>query len=414
MLAIHGGKPTIIDIEKAKFKWPIIDKEVEEAVVKQLYTTVSIYDRSGIIKEFEEKFKAYHGTEHALLTNSGTTAIYSMFVAANFHKDDEVIFPAYNFFASVAPLFFTGATPVFCDAQADGNIDPQKIEALITPNTKAIAITHMWGIPCDMDTIIAICKKHKLLLLEDCSHAHGATYKGKLVGTFGDMAAWSLQGQKIVTGGEGGIMVTNNKDYYYKALLLGHYNKRCRQEIPSDYPLSEFSVTGMGLKLRSHPLAVAMANVYLDRLDKWLIQKRKFAKKFDNAFSKLKGLSVPKMPEGANPSWYGYVLQYNGNELEGLPIQKLVEALHKEGLVEVDIPNSTGPLNLQPLFQNPEPLFPEYKGKLNYTKDDFPKSIQFHSQAIKLPTWVNEEDEKIVDLYIAGFQKVISEYKKLL
>ena len=414
MLAINGGKPIIKDRNEAKFNWPVVDKEVEDAVLKQLHKTTSIYDRSGVIKEFEDDFKNYHDVEFGLLTNSGTNALYSIFVGADLKEGDEVICPVYTFFATISPIFFTGATPVLCEAQADGNIDPKKIEELITPKTKAVMITHMWGIPCDMDKLVGICKKYDLKLFEDCSHAHGATYKGKLLGTFGDAAAWSLQGPKIITGGEGGIMLTKDRDIYYRALLLGHYHKRCRQEIPDDYSLRKYATTGMGLKLRSHPLAVAMMQVYFSRIDKIHLGKKHTADKFNEAFGKLKGLRIPLMAEGSSPSWYGYVIQYVPEELGELSIEKFVEALHAEGLIEVDLPDSTGPLNELPLFQDPSDLFPSYRGKLSYKSEDFPVAKKFYKNAIKLPVWFTEEDSVVVDNYIKGFEKVIKEHKSLL
>ena len=105
----------------------------------------------------------------------------------------------------------------------------------------------MWGIPCEMDRIIEICNKQNIFLLEDCSHAHGASFQGRKTGSFGDAAAWSLQGQKIISGGEGGILLTKHKDIFSRALLQGHYNKRCKQEISQDDPLFQFALTGLGL-----------------------------------------------------------------------------------------------------------------------------------------------------------------------
>ena len=182
-LAIAGGQKTFT-LQGPHYVWPPITKTVERAVLKQLHTNISIYDRSGIFEEFENAYSVYHKRKYALLCNSGTTAIHSMFVAADFKEGDEVICPAYTFFATVTPLLFTGAKPVLCDCDVNGNIDPQEIEKKITSKTKGVVITHMWGIPCQMDAITKICKKYKLLLLEDCSHAHGARYDGKTAGSF--------------------------------------------------------------------------------------------------------------------------------------------------------------------------------------------------------------------------------------
>src|SRR5258706_14800553 len=294
-LALLGG-PKTVTREKPQYIWPIITKETEDAVVKQLYTEVSIYNRSGIIEEFENKFSTLHSRKYGLLTSSGTAAIHTLFVAANLHRGDEVICPAYTFFATATPILQTGAVPILCEADPEnGNIDPQEIERLITSKTKAVIETHMWGRDCEMDKIKEICDKHNLILLEDCSHAHGGVYKGKKLGSWGHAAAWSLQGQKVVTGGEGGIVLTDDVEMYYKGLLLGHYNKRCKQEIPKEHPLSKYSVTGMGLKLRSHPLAVAIASQQLDHLEEWTKQKKEYARYLKERPSKQKNVHVSVM-----------------------------------------------------------------------------------------------------------------------
>lgn len=415
-LAILGGSKTIKSMGP-HFVWPLIDKQIERAVIKQLHQTISIYDKSGIFKEFEDAFAKYHQRKYALLCNSGTSAIHSMFVAAGFKEGDEVICPVYTFFATVTPLLFTGAKPILCDIDENGNIDPQEIKKKITPKTKGVIITHMWGIPCKMDEIVKICKENKLLLLEDCSHAHGAEYKEKLVGTFGDLAAWSLQGPKNVSGGEGGILLTDNEEFYYRALLLGHYNKRCKQEISKDHPLYKYAVTGMGLKYRAHPLAIAVAYEVFKNLNKFLKIKRFFANKIIKELKNLPGISLPPAFFDINikPSWYGFVFQYRAGELKNLSIEKFFNALQDEGLSEVDRPGSTCPLNLLPLFQNPVELFPIYKKNLfSYKPGDFPKAEKFYQNAIKLPIWTTKKDLKMINLYISGIKKVINNFHDLL
>jgi dTDP-4-amino-4,6-dideoxygalactose transaminase len=412
-LAILGGKP-VINRKKPHFVWPIITKQVERAVVKQLHESVSIYNRSGIFKEFEEFFASYHNRKYCLVGNSGTTSLYTMYVAAGVGPGDEVICPAYTFFATASPIFFTGAKPVLADCDINGNIDPQHVESLITRRTKAIVVTHMWGVPAQMDKLSQICKKYKLLLMEDCSHAHGAKYKNKLVGTYGDIAVWSLQGQKTVTGGEGGVLLTDSPEIYYRSLLLGHYNKRCLQEIPSTHPLYKYGVTGMGLKLRAHPLAIAMANEQLTHLNDWLKKRNVFAKKLIKAASDYPGLTPPFIESDTTPSWYALVWQYKPEHFDGLVLKDFYEALQAEGLVEFDLPRSTAPLNLLPLFQNPENFFPGYRGQMKYRVGQFPVAEKFYNQAIKLPVWHREIDSKMVDLYSIGLKKVLDNYYELL
>ncbi|VVB60735.1 Aspartate aminotransferase [uncultured archaeon] len=411
-LAIFGGKRTV-DIDEPHYVWPPITEKTKEAVLKQLDESISIYDKSGIIDKLENKFSDYYGKKHALLTNSGTSAIHSMYVGADLKPNDEIICPAYTFFATVTPLFFTGATPILVDSNEDGNISPEAIKEKINKNTKGIVVTHMWGMPCDMAPIQKIAKDYDLLLFEDASHAHGAKYRSKTVGSFGDASAFSLQAQKTLTGGEGGVLLTNNENIYYRALLLGHYNKRCKQEIPKEHPLYKFAVTGMGLKLRIHPIAAAIANEQFDDLDRILANRRNIAKKMAIELGNLPGISAPVVPDRVEPTWYAFIMQYKPEELEGLPIEKFYDALIAEGCKELDRPTSTCPLNYHPLFQNPKNLFPTYKGKVKYCKGDFPKAEKFHENSLKLPVWHDPNDE-IVDLYIDSFKKVTENYEDLL
>ncbi len=416
-LAILGGKRTI-NAKESHFIWPKINKRIERAVVKQLYDNISIYNNGGIFKEFEEYFANYHNRKKALLCSSGTLAIHSMFVAADFRKGDEIIFPAYTFFATATPILQTGAKPILCDCDENGNIDPSEIEKKITKKTKAVVVTHMWGIPCQMDKIVKICKKNKILLLEDCSHAHGAKYKNKPVGSFGDLAAWSLQGQKNITGGEGGIITTNNLEFYYRALLLGHYNKRCKQEIPKNNFYHKFAVTGMGLKYRAHPLAVAIAFELMKEIEKTNKIRKILAKKMIKNLINIKGLKLPPafLDQNIKPSWYAFTFQYDGLELEGLSLTKISEALWAEGLSDLDLPGSTCPLNMLPLFQKPGELFPIYKdkeAKFSYKIGDFPRAEKFYNNAIKLPVGTTLQDEKLINLYLEGIKKVFKNYDQL-
>jgi dTDP-4-amino-4,6-dideoxygalactose transaminase len=405
-LATLGGTP-VIDANIKHIEWPRRNKDMEEAVLKQLYDSISIYDRSGIFLEFENKFSKYHDIQYSLLSNSGTSAIFSMFEGISLTPDDEIICPVYTFFATISPIVYSGAKIVFCDCNEDGNIDTKEIENKITDKTKAIIITHMWGIPCDMEKIVEICDKNNLLLLEDCSHAHGAKYKGKKVGSFGDASAWSLQGQKIITGGEGGIMLTKHKEIYERALLQGHYNKRCRQEIDSSSELYDYATTGFGLKLRAHPLAICIANHQFDFLDEWLEQKNKYAEMLISELSVYPFLTPPKYSSDKRPSWYAYVMQFNSKFSNGVTIDEFVNALHAEGLKEVDRPGSTSPLDKFPLFTRTQKVMGRlYQEPASQSKDSFINAYKFYNNAIKIPIWAFEDEDWIVKSYIKGFHKV--------
>jgi dTDP-4-amino-4,6-dideoxygalactose transaminase len=268
----------------------------------------------------------------------------------------------------------------------------------------------MWGIPCEMDIIQEICLENKIALLEDCSHAHGATFKGKKIGTFGVAAAWSLQGQKIISGGEGGMLLTDSDEIYYRALLLGHYNKRCKQEIPQSHPLSVFSQTGFGQKFRAHPLAIAIANQQFSHLDEWVFQKSLYAKLIMSELGDCSFLRMPKSGYG-QPSWYALVMSYDEASANGVKIDKFVSALHAEGLVEVDVPQSTCPIHILPLFCSPGKAKPQlYKSPPSIIRS-FPEAEMFYKNTIKIPVWAFLEDKEVVEAYIRGFKKVIEVVK---
>ena len=399
------------NVKNYSFVWPKINKEIERAVIKQLYKTISIYDGGGIFSDFENKFAKYHNRKFAILCNSGTSAIHSMFVAADLKEGDEVICPAYTFFATVTPLLFTGAKPILCDCDENGNIDPEEILKKITKKTKAVVITHMWGVPARMDKLVSICKKKKLLLLEDCSHAHGALFKNKIVGSFGDLSAWSLQGAKNITGGEGGIMTTNNRNFYERALLLGHYNKRCSREIGPDSKWNKYKITGMGLKYRAHPLAIAIADKLFDNIKKNSKFRARYAKELFEVLKNNKHIQLPPayFDKTIKPSWYAFTFFLKDEFLQNNPLSKIISMCQNNGLIDLDNPGSTKPLNLLPLFQDPTNLFPIYKNKgsrFSYKAGDFPNAEKLFKSLIKMPVGVDKEDNKIMNIYIQGIKKI--------
>src|SRR3989344_3686860 len=181
ILAIKGGDP-IVDEKYRHFTHPVLsDSLVAWMGNKSNLESVTTFD-ARFITELEAKIKEVLGLKYALVTNSGTSAIFEMFYTLDLKSGDEVIVPEYTFFATATPLFILGCKPVLADCLDNGNIDPKDIKKKITKKTKAIAITHMWGIPCDMDEILKVAEEYRLPVLEDSSHAHGATYKGKVIG----------------------------------------------------------------------------------------------------------------------------------------------------------------------------------------------------------------------------------------
>ncbi|MDQ1304696.1 MAG: perosamine synthetase [Actinomycetota bacterium] len=292
-----------------------------------------MYDRSGVIAELESALETYHGRAHAVLTSSGTAALHAMY-AACLKPGDEVIAPAYTFFATVTPLLHLGVRPVLADCDENGNLDPADVRARITPRTKAIVVTHLWGIPADMSALGEQAEQNGLLLLEDGSHAHGARVAGRLAGTFGVAAAFSMNGPKPLSAGEGGFVLTDDETYY-RVLLFSQYNKRCLNEIAPDFPLRAYARTGAGLKFRIHPLVAAIALEQLGHLDDYLQGRAAVAGRMREQLGRLPGLIAPVLPAGTTASWYGLPLTHQPEKLGGLPIERFHRALLAEGCREV-------------------------------------------------------------------------------
>ena len=364
------------------YPWPLIDTDAEIAVRKQLHTTTCIYNKSGIVAEFEDAFAALHGSPFALLTSSGTAALHSAFYALELAPGDEVICPNYTFFATAMPLFQLGALPVLADCDADGSISPLEIQRLVTPRTKAVVVTHMWGYPCDMQSISKLCRNLGLGLVEDCSHAHGATFDGQMVGTFGDVGAWSLQAQKIIGAGEGGILLTGSREIYDRAQLLGHFNKRCLEEMDTTSPLYAFAATGMGLKYRAHPLGVALAASQLPKLGNWLECKRQNAARLSSIIETQLGIRLLSPPQSQRKcAFYALVFLVEPTEA-GFSRDELVAALVAEGFTDADIPNATSPLHTFALFQNPQSPVTTYRRSC--VRGNYPLSTRIAAQSVKI------------------------------
>jgi perosamine synthetase len=411
-LALLGGPP-LISAPSPHFTWPPVTEEDREAVDRQLTAAVSIPDRSGIVADLEDALASWLGVRHVVTTCTGTAALHSMYAAAGIGPGDEVIVPALTFHATATPLFHLGARPVLTDVDAGGQLDLADAGRRVTGRTKAVVAVHLWGLPQDMEDLTAFAERYGVMLLEDGSHAHGAAWNKRPVGSFGQAAAFSLNGPKPLSAGEGGFVATDDTELYYRVLLHGQYNKRCRSEIPADHPLARFAITGMGLKLRIHPLAAALAHSQLHRLDGYLTGRAAVAERMCAALAPVPGIRVPRIPAPARPSWYALPLGYEPAELSGLPIARFLDALHAEGATEADLPRSTRPLSDHPLFQAPGDLLPGYADHRSPAAGDFPVAERLHGSTIKLPVWHRDQDS-LPDAYAAALTKVARHHKDLL
>jgi perosamine synthetase len=352
-LAIYGGRP--VAAEPVREVWPRMTPELHACLDAQAKEGLSIYDRSGIVAEFEDAFAGYVGVPRALATSSGTAALHSLYYGARIGPGDEVICCDYGFFATVTPLLQLGATPVFADCSPDGTLSAASAEAAVTSKTKAIMVTHMWGQPARMDALRALCDKKGLLLFEDCSHAHGARFDGQVVGGLGDGAAWSLQAQKTIWAGEGGVLATDQQDLYERALLLGHFNLRALQEILPSSPNFACAFTGTGLKYRAHPLGLALALPQIKSVDQLLQDRHLAAADLIDALKSIPGIELVRNSQsGIAHGYYALVALINPDEC-GFDREAFTTAMHAENIRTVSIPRQMNSMSQYPVFTQPGP-----------------------------------------------------------
>lgn len=218
----------------------------EKIYVNQCLDSSWISSKGEFIKKFEGLFAEYIGAKKATSVSNGTVAIHLALEAIGVGKDDEVIVPALTYIASVNTILQTGAKPVYVDSLSHSwQVDPEDILRKITPQTKAVMVVHLYGLPCDMDPIVKICRERNLLLIEDCAEAFGTYYKGQHVGTFGDIATFSFFGNKTITTGEGGMVVANNAETIDRAFHLKNQGVSSTREYWHDVLAYNYRMTNI-------------------------------------------------------------------------------------------------------------------------------------------------------------------------
>jgi len=396
-LAIDGGRP--VAAEPVCEVWPRMTPELHACLHAQADEELSIYGRSGIVAEFEDAFAGYVGVPRALATSSGTAALHSLYYGARIGPGDEVICCDYGFFATVTPLLQLGATPVFADCSPDGTLSVASAEAAVTGKTRAIMVTHMWGQPARMDDLRALCEKKGLLLLEDCSHAHGARFGGQVVGSLGDGAAWSLQGQKTIWAGEGGVLATSLQDVYERALLLGHFNRRALQEIPQSSPNFASAFTGTGLKYRAHPLGLALALPQIKTVDQLLHDRQLAATELIDALASIPGVELVRSAQpGIVHGNYALVALIDPAEC-GFDREAFTAAMHAENIHTVSIPRQMNSMSQYPVFTQPGPAGATARvaGELDVSHRITATAIKFFVPAAAADLTANTDPSVVAD-----------------
>ncbi len=311
-LAILGGTPVRTEPWPV---WPQYGRTIKEALARVVESEVYCSQVGQEVKAFEQAFAAYHGSDHAVGVANGTIALQAALAAAGIGCGDEVIVPAYTFVATATAAVENNSIPVFVDCEPlSQGLDPEDVRRKITPQTRAIMPVHINGYPCDMDAIMAIAREHNLVVIEDCSHAHGAEYKGRKVGTIGHFGCFSLQHKKNMTVGEGGIVITND----------GEAAGRIREMLA-------FAWTNVTRNWRMGEFYGAIGQEQIKLLDEQNKRRRANVATLLEELGAVPGLNpLPGQPE-TSPVYYNLILQYDESVM-GVSRKTFVKALNAEGI----------------------------------------------------------------------------------
>ena len=329
-LAITGGAPVLKVQDEGLFHWPIVNDAMRAAQAQVLET--GNMSGTDIARRFEASFASWQGRKYALSHNNGTNALNASMYAVGLGPGDEIICTSVTYWASCTGALALGAAVVFCDIDPNTlQMDPASLEAHITPRTKAIMVVHYMAHPAPMDEIMAIARKHGLKVIEDVSHAQGGHYRGRKLGTFGDVAAMSLMSCKSFAIGEGGMLVTDDAEIFKRAVVFGHYDRIVdvctdeEMEGPKNIPWG-------GLKNRMHQTSAAIGLEQLKKHDAEIAEIDRAMKYFWKGISDIPGISMvyPKEEGSDKAGWYASRFLYDAAAFGGISNVTFCEALNAE------------------------------------------------------------------------------------
>ncbi len=418
-LALLGGKPAIDFPEGDMFKWPIVNREMEEAVLEVLREgNMSGTDITG---KFAAEFAAWNGTKYALAHSSGTAALQAAMFALKIGPGDELICPSLTYWASAVPALALGAAVVFADVDPDSLcLSAESLEKHITPRTKAVVVVHYAAYPAEMDKIMAVANKHNIKVIEDVSHAQGGYYKGRMLGTFGDVAALSLMSGKSFAIGEGGILLTDNQEIFERSLLWGHYERH--NEVSEAVKGAAGGLPWGGNKYRMHQMSSVVGRIQLKKYTAEIEEIDQAMKRFWSQLRDISGLRwcYPDDPGSNKAGWYASCAFYDREQFQGLSLRRFFDAVQAEG-----VPCRIGinrPLHHHPLFSSwdiyghgkPTALVNLPPGTdLVALTGDLPETDRAQSRVFHEP-WFKRYREQEIDRYAEGLRKVAENYRDLL
>lgn len=417
-LAVHGGPKAVQREPGDLFSWPIITQEDEDAVLEVLRR--GAMSATDVTHKFEQDLSQWFGLKYALCHNTGTAAIQAAMYACGVRTGDEVICQSLTYWGSVLQVFTLGGTVVFGETHAQTlTLDPADVEHRITPRTKAIITVHYCGHPTDMDPIMEIAQRRGLKVIEDVSHAQGALYKGRLLGTIGHVGAMSIMSGKSLACGEGGFLVTNDPEIYQRAAAFGHYERGPELQLPELKPFAGMPLGGY--KYRMHQLSSAVGRVQLRRYRERMGEIQQAMNCFWDLLEGVPGIRAhrPAKDSGSTMGgWYAAHGIYVPEELGGLPIARFCEAVRAEGVGACN-PGANPLMHLHPVLNEADvyghgkPTRIAHSDRdLRQPKGSLPISERLPERCFWIP-WFKRFRPELIEEYALAFRKAAEQAGEL-
>jgi perosamine synthetase len=393
--------------------WPLFTQKDKDDLCAVLDSGRMTSITGPKVKEFEDKFANKFGVNYALATANGVMALHLALAALKIGPGDEVIVPAHTFIGTAIPVLMANAIPVFVDVEIDTfNIDPGKIEKAITDRTKAIMPVHLNGLTAEMDEINRIANKHQLHVVEDACQAHGARYKGKMTGTLGDIACFSFFEDKVLTTGEGGMLITNNKEWYERARCMRSYG----EEIVTSIAERKYEHVILGFNYRMGSLNAVLGINQLDKLEEMVEKRNKNAQYLIKNLSNIDGIITPKHPDYCLHAYYKFVSRIDRNVIN-TALSTFIEAMNAEGIPTT--PRYPKPLPKQKVFMERSGYgdtncpygCDKYGKEPSFINGDWPNADRIGEEAFVLLIHPSVEEKDLEDI-VKAVKKVSAYFKE--
>ncbi len=325
------------------------------------------------VEKLEQAFAHYLGTKHAIAVSSGTAALHLSLIALGINPRDEVLVPAYTFPATANVVELVGAKPVLVDVDSETyNISVDQIESLLTPRTKGIIPVHLFGNPADMDPIMEIAKKCNLWVIEDAAGALGSTYKGKRCGTIGHLGCFSFHPRKIITTGEGGMVVTNDDELADRIRILRNHGMRISE--------SQIDFIAAGFNYRMNELEAALGLIQMKEIERIIGERQKLGELYIDALKGIPGIAFQKTLPNCTTVWQAFVVRFRDRVSNSI-----LRLLQKAG-IEAKI--GTYALHILDF----------YRKKYGYEPSDYPEAARLHNESLALPFYNGMGLENIIEV----------------